>query len=97
MIQLDQVSKHYPPPKRGGPAVTALDDVSLAIEAGEIYGIIGRSGAGKSTLIRVINRLEAPTSGRVLVDGVEISALSGGALRRDLGGLGGGLAACVHL
>lgn len=88
MIQLDQVSKHYPPPKQGGPAVTALDDVSLTIEAGEIYGIIGRSGAGKSTLIRVINQLEKPTSGRVLVDGVEISSLSGAALRRERRGIG---------
>ena len=88
MIQLDQVSKHYPPPKRGGPAVTALNEVSLTVEAGEIYGIIGRSGAGKSTLIRVVNQLEAPTSGRVLVDGVEISALSGAALRRERRGIG---------
>ncbi|MEQ8252076.1 MAG: methionine ABC transporter ATP-binding protein [Oceanibaculum nanhaiense] len=88
MIQLDQVSKHYPPPKRGGAAVTALDDVSLTIGAGEIYGIIGRSGAGKSTLIRVINQLEKPTAGRVLVDGVEISSLSGSALRRERRGIG---------
>ena len=61
--------------------VTALDDVSLEIKKGEIYGIIGKSGAGKSTLIRCINLLERPTCGEVVVDGQEITALSESALR----------------
>jgi D-methionine transport system ATP-binding protein len=52
--------------------VRALRDIDLAIERGEIFGIIGRSGAGKSSLLRTINRLEKPTSGRVLIDGVDI-------------------------
>ncbi|MBK4216753.1 ATP-binding cassette domain-containing protein [Paracoccus caeni] len=55
--------------------VQALKDISLDIRAGEVFGIIGRSGAGKSSLLRTINRLEAPTTGRVLVDGQDISAL----------------------
>jgi len=49
-----------------------LKGINLTINAGEIFGIIGRSGAGKSTLLRVINMLERPTAGRVLVDGVDI-------------------------
>jgi D-methionine transport system ATP-binding protein len=52
--------------------VRALRDIDLAIDRGEIFGIIGRSGAGKSSLLRTINRLEQPTSGRVLIDGVDI-------------------------
>ena len=52
--------------------VRALRDIDLAINRGEIFGIIGRSGAGKSSLLRTINRLEQPTSGRVLIDGVDI-------------------------
>lgn len=55
--------------------VEALKDISLDIAPGEIYGIIGRSGAGKSSLLRTINRLEAPTTGRVLVDGDDIARL----------------------
>src|SRR5262245_24997127 len=61
--------------------VTALAHVSLAAAPGEIYGIIGRSGAGKSTLIRCVNLLERPTSGRVIVDGEDVTALDGRASR----------------
>ncbi len=52
--------------------VNALQGIDLAIQRGEVFGIIGRSGAGKSSLIRTINRLEQPTSGRVLIDQVDI-------------------------
>ncbi|CAB5688200.1 Methionine import ATP-binding protein MetN [Delftia tsuruhatensis] len=55
--------------------VQALDAISLEIAPGSIFGIIGRSGAGKSSLLRTINRLEQPTSGQVLVDGVDIATL----------------------
>ena len=86
-IRFDAVSKCYP--ARGRDAqVTALDHVSLAVAPGEIYGVIGRSGAGKSTLLRVINGLEKPGTGRVLVDGTEVGALDGAglrALRRRIG------------
>lgn len=56
---------------RQGP-VAALQGIDLAIQRGEVFGIIGRSGAGKSSLIRTINRLEQPSSGRVLIDQVDI-------------------------
>ncbi|MGV8921557.1 MAG: methionine ABC transporter ATP-binding protein [Pseudomonas sp.] len=52
--------------------VAALHNIDLAIQRGEVFGIIGRSGAGKSSLIRTINRLERPSSGRVLIDQVDI-------------------------
>jgi D-methionine transport system ATP-binding protein len=68
--------------------VHALRNISLTIPSGVIYGIIGRSGAGKSTLLRTINRLERPTSGRVLVDGEDIAELDREALvglRRRVG------------
>lgn len=61
---------------KGERAVAAVDDVSLHVDRGEVYGVIGFSGAGKSTLIRLINGLEKPTSGSVHVLGQEISALS---------------------
>lgn len=63
------LSKTYP--GQGAPALEAID---LNIQRGEIFGIIGRSGAGKSSLIRTINRLEQPSSGRVLIDQVDIGA-----------------------
>ena len=56
--------------------VDALKDISLEIEQGDIYGIIGMSGAGKSTLVRCLNYLEKPTKGAVLVDGKELGAMS---------------------
>jgi len=81
IIKLDQVSKLFERP--GQQAVTALRDLSLSIPRGEIVGIIGRSGAGKSTLIRLINGLEKPTTGQVLVDGIDIATLPMRDLRRE--------------
>ena len=68
--------------------VHALQDVSIHVEKGDIYGIIGFSGAGKSTLIRLVNQLERPDTGSVNVDGRELTALSAKELRaarRDIG------------
>jgi len=60
----------------------ALQDVDIQVGAGEVFGIIGRSGAGKSTLLRTLNLLERPTTGRVLIEGVDVTNLDGEALRR---------------
>src|SRR5690606_2580420 len=65
-----------------GRTITALDDVSLTVERGEIFGVVGESGAGKSTLIRCVNLLETPTAGRILIDGTDITTLRGAALRK---------------
>ncbi|WP_457108237.1 methionine ABC transporter ATP-binding protein [Methylobacterium sp. P5_C11] len=84
-VRFESVSKTYL--SAAGP-VQALDRVDLAIPAGAIFGIIGRSGAGKSSLLRTVNRLETPTSGRVLVDGAPVDALGTDglvALRRRIG------------
>ncbi|WP_424136333.1 phosphonate ABC transporter ATP-binding protein [Roseomonas chloroacetimidivorans] len=62
-------------------ARAAVDGVTLSIPAGQMVGIIGRSGAGKSTLLRMINRLTEPSSGRILHDGTDVTALRGKALR----------------
>ncbi|HEX7126829.1 MAG TPA: ATP-binding cassette domain-containing protein [Thermodesulfobacteriota bacterium] len=72
IVRLEGLSKRFDTP--AGPVV-ALDGVDLAVERGEVFGIIGRSGAGKSTLIRCINRLERPTAGRVLVGGEDVTHL----------------------
>ena len=63
--------------------VVALDDVSITIKDGEKYGVIGYSGAGKSTLVRCINMLERPSSGNVIVDGVDLCELDEKALRHE--------------
>ncbi|QOQ38658.1 methionine ABC transporter ATP-binding protein [Trueperella pecoris] len=81
MIELHGVTKVYP--RRGGEAVTALDDLSLTIPDGEIHGIVGESGAGKSTLIRCLTALEKPTSGSILVDGKDLTILSDSHLRAE--------------
>lgn len=78
VIQLDNVSKQY---KTANGSLTAVDNVSLTIQDREIFGIIGYSGAGKSTMIRLLNGLEKPTSGDVLVNDVNISKARGNALR----------------
>ena len=72
MIELQSLGKTYRTADR---EIVALEDISLTVRDGEIFGIIGLSGAGKSTLVRCINLLERPTSGRVLIDGREITAL----------------------
>ena len=72
MIELQSLSKTYRTADR---EIVALEDINLTVRDSEIFGIIGLSGAGKSTLVRCINLLERPTSGRVLIDGREITAL----------------------
>ena len=72
MIELKNLCKIYP---SAAGDVEALRDISLTIEDGEIFGIIGLSGAGKSTLVRCINLLERPTSGSVIIDGQDITTL----------------------
>lgn len=79
MIQLDHISKRY---IGRGVTVDALKDVSVHVEKGDIYGIIGLSGAGKSTLIRMVNRLETPDSGTVTVNGRRLEGLSKVELRQ---------------
>ncbi|MCM1320928.1 MAG: ATP-binding cassette domain-containing protein [Bacteroides sp.] len=80
MIQIEHVSKTFT--SRGTEnAVRALDDVSLSVSKGDIYGVIGFSGAGKSTLLRLVNALEIPTSGSVIVDGRNVVELKGKNLR----------------
>lgn len=80
MIQLENVTTTF---GTGSEQFTAVKDVSLKIEAGSIHGIIGFSGAGKSTLLRNINLLQRPTSGQVIVDGVDLTALDDSGLRRQ--------------
>ena len=78
MIELTNISKVYDTP--AGP-FHAIDDVTLSIGSGDIFGIIGESGAGKSTLVRCINLLEQPTSGSVVIDGHDVTSLRGRDLR----------------
>lgn len=80
MVRFEGVSKVYPA-YRDKPSIYALQDIDVSIPRGSITGVIGRSGAGKSSLVRLINGLEKPTAGRVIVDGRDISALSGQPLR----------------
>ncbi|MBQ7566708.1 MAG: ATP-binding cassette domain-containing protein, partial [Oscillospiraceae bacterium] len=72
MIEIRHLGKTFQT-KAG--SITALEDVSLTIRDGEIFGIIGLSGAGKSTLVRCINLLERPTTGTVVLDGVDLMTL----------------------
>ncbi|WP_157722928.1 ATP-binding cassette domain-containing protein, partial [Stenotrophomonas pictorum] len=78
MIEFQNLHKSY---VVEGRAITALHPLDLQIHAGEVFGIIGHSGAGKSTLIRLINRLEEPSGGRVLIDGQDATALDADGLR----------------
>ena len=78
MIELKNVTKNF---SAGNNTVHAVKDVSLVIDKGEIFGIIGFSGAGKSTLVRCINLLERPDTGNVIVDGNDLTALKARDLR----------------
>lgn len=73
MIEINNVNKIF---YQGDKAISALRDINLTIEQGNIFGVIGSSGAGKSTLIRCVNLLERPTSGDIIVDGVKLTQLS---------------------
>ncbi|MEJ1091330.1 methionine ABC transporter ATP-binding protein [Microbacterium istanbulense] len=86
LVSLNGVTKSYTTPDGG--TVVAVDDVSLDIDAGDVYGIIGYSGAGKSTLVRLINALEPATSGSIVVDGVDITRLRERELRQVRSGIG---------
>lgn len=79
MIELQDIHKAFP---SGAQRIQALRGVSLRVEPGEVFGIIGASGAGKSTLLRVINLLERPDRGEVKVAGVDLTRLDDGALRQ---------------
>lgn len=70
LIELKNVSKIY---KRNGTETEALSNVNLQVNKGDIFGVIGFSGAGKSTLIRLVNYLEKPTAGKVIIDGNDLS------------------------
>ncbi|MGX7352552.1 methionine import ATP-binding protein MetN 1 [Enterococcus canis] len=78
MIELQHISVVF---QQEGKLIEAVKEVDLTVTAGDIYGIVGYSGAGKSTLVRVINLLQRPTEGQVLLDGVELTTLSAKALR----------------
>ena len=80
MIVLDQVSKRFQ--RRDKSWFDAVHPVSLTIEQGEIFGLMGYSGAGKSTLLRLINLLERPDQGRVVIDEQDLTALSAAQLRQ---------------
>ncbi|MEI7431555.1 MAG: ATP-binding cassette domain-containing protein, partial [Betaproteobacteria bacterium] len=86
MIKLKHVSKAFH--SASSSSVHAVNDVTLSVDSGEIFGIIGRSGAGKSTLVRTINRLSVPDSGEVIVDGRDLLKLNTQELlaaRREIG------------
>ncbi|WP_417583986.1 methionine ABC transporter ATP-binding protein [Nitrincola sp.] len=85
MIQFERVHKTY---KVSGREITALETCNLHIPQGQIFGLIGHSGAGKSTLLRLINRLEEPSGGRILVADEDVTALDAKGLRRFRQGLG---------
>jgi putative ABC transport system ATP-binding protein len=70
VIELDRVTKSY------GGGVVALDDVSLRVEHGELVAIVGPSGSGKSTMLHLIGTLDRPSSGRIEIDGYDVSVLS---------------------
>jgi peptide/nickel transport system ATP-binding protein len=86
LLVIDRVSRQYRLPREhllaAAPVVQALDDVSFTLQPGRSLGIVGESGSGKSTLARLVMALEAPTRGRVILDGQDLNTLSPADLRR---------------
>ncbi|MBD8025569.1 methionine ABC transporter ATP-binding protein [Ureibacillus sp. Re31] len=78
MLEFQNITKIYESKKK---QIVGVDNVSLTINKGDIFGIVGYSGAGKSSLLRCVNLLERPTSGKILVDGIDLTKLSGSKLR----------------
>ena len=85
MIEFKNISKHY---ELKGQTLRALDQINLTIPEGSIFGIIGYSGAGKSTLIRLINLLERPNEGQIIINGTDFTALDARALRQERANIG---------
>src|SRR5437660_4874360 len=81
-IELVDLTKHY---KQGKTIVKALDGVSLRIDGGEFVSVVGRSGSGKTTLLDLVGLLLRPTSGKVVIDGVDASEMRDGQ-RADMRG-----------
>lgn len=79
MIEIQNLTKTF---VGSAGTVKALRNISIKVEDGDIFGIIGMSGAGKSTLVRCINMLEPPTEGKVIVDGIDLSTLPAKELRK---------------
>ena len=80
MLRATDLWKRYPI-RGGGGQVTALAGVTLDVSKGETLGVVGESGCGKTTLARLLLRLEEPTSGKVVLDGVDLTGLRGHELR----------------
>lgn len=85
MIEFKDISKHY---ELKGQTIRALDNINLTIPDGSIFGIIGYSGAGKSTLIRLINLLERPTQGQVIIRDTDFTGLDARSLRQERANIG---------
>ena len=85
MIEFKNISKHY---QLNGQTIRALDNINLEIPDGSIFGIIGYSGAGKSTLIRLINLLERPNQGQVIINQTDFTSLSASQLRKERANIG---------
>jgi osmoprotectant transport system ATP-binding protein len=88
VVQFDHVTKHYDPPTgkdRGKPTPGAVNDLSLTVPAGKICVLVGPSGCGKTTSLKMVNRLIEPTSGRILIDGVDAGTRELTDLRRSIG------------
>lgn len=85
MIEFKDISKQY---ELKGQTLHALNQINIQIPTGSIFGIIGYSGAGKSTLIRLINLLERPSSGRIIINGTDFTALDAKALRQERASIG---------
>lgn len=79
ILRTEELRKDYP---TGGEPVAALRGVNMTIEEGRFYAIVGRSGSGKSTLLHLLGGFDRPTSGRVLLEGEDISQLSPAAQAR---------------
>ncbi|WP_425916856.1 methionine ABC transporter ATP-binding protein [Acinetobacter sp. TSRC1-2] len=85
MIEFKNISKHY---QLKGQTIRALDQINLEIPEGSIFGIIGYSGAGKSTLIRLINLLERPNEGQMIINQKDFTALDARSLRQERANIG---------
>ena len=82
MIEIDHVSKQF---GTNGDRTTAVDDLTLRVEPGEVAALVGSSGSGKTTTLRMINRLIEPTAGTITVDGKDVSTMPAHELRRGIG------------